>query len=326
MALIDEITLHIKAGNGGNGIVAWRHEKGRDKAGPGGGNGGAGGSVYVRAVRNVGLLARYRSQKDFAAGRGHDGMNWSKQGHSGDDLTIDLPLGCIIRNMTTDQTLELLEDGKPVLLLKGGNGGLGNEYFKGSTNRAPKQSTPGKVGEEADFFIELQLVADVGLIGLPNAGKSSLLNAITNADAKVGDYQFTTLEPNLGDFHGFILADIPGLIEGASEGKGLGVKFLRHIERTKILFHCISAEHFDDLASVYEVIRNELSSYDDSLAKKTEIVVLTKIDTVSPDQLKKARAAVKKLKLENPSLEVSVVDDESLKKFKTSIAKILQKK
>jgi len=325
MALIDEITLHIKAGTGGSGIVAWRHEKGRDHAGPGGGNGGAGGSVYVRAVRNVGLLARYRSEKNFSAGRGFDGMNWSKQGKSGEDLTIDLPLGCVITNTTTGQKMDLLEDGKPVLLLQGGNGGLGNEYFKGSINRSPKQSTPGKPGEEGDFFIELQLVADIGLIGLPNAGKSSLLNAITNAAAKVGDYEFTTLEPNLGDFHGFILADIPGLIEGASEGKGLGVKFLRHIERTKILFHCISAENHEKIPEVYKVIRNELASYDEALAKKTEIVVLTKTDLISPEQLKKARAALKKLKLVEPFLEVSVADDELLKSFKTSLTKILNK-
>jgi GTPase len=321
MAFIDEITLRMKAGDGGNGVVAWRHEKGRDHAGPGGGNGGAGGNVYIRAVRNIGLLHRYRSEKEFVAERGCDGMNWSKQGKSGKDITIDLPLGSILTNTTTGQKVELINDGETVLLLKGGNGGLGNEYFKGSINRSPKQSTAGKPGEEANFFIELELVADAGLIGLPNAGKSSLLNELTNASVKVGDYQFTTLEPNLGDFYGQILADIPGLIEGASIGKGLGVKFLRHIRRTKILLHCISCEN-EDFNAVYKVIRNELSEYDKMLAEKQEVIVITKTDLIDTDVLTKR---IKKLKSKNPILTVSTIDSKSLEVFKKKLSAILQK-
>ena len=310
----------MKAGDGGNGVVAWRHEKGRDHAGPGGGNGGAGGNVYIRAVRNVGLLHRYRSEKEFVAGRGFDGMNWSKQGKSGQDITIDLPLGCILTNTTTGQKVELINDGETVMLLKGGNGGFGNEYFKGSINRAPKQSTPGKPGEDANFFIELQLVADAGLIGLPNAGKSSLLNKLTNASSKVGDYQFTTLEPNLGDFYGYILADIPGLIEGASTGKGLGVKFLRHIRRTKILLHCISSEN-EDFNEAYKIIRNELSEYDKTLVEKQEIIIITKTDLIAPAVLAKK---IKKLKTKNPILTVSTTDSASLEIFKKKLIAILE--
>lgn len=320
MAFIDEITLRMKAGDGGDGIVAWLHEKGRDHAGPGGGNGGAGGSVYVHAVRDIGLLHRYRSEKEFLAGRGHDGMNWLKQGKSGEDITIDLPLGSILTNTTTGQSIELINDNETILLLKGGNGGLGNEHFKGSTNRTPKQFTPGKLGEDATFFIELQLVAEAGLIGLPNAGKSSLLNELTNASAKVGDYQFTTLEPNLGDFYGHILADIPGLIEGASTGKGLGVKFLRHIRRTKILLHCISSEN-EDFNDVYKVIRNELSEYDKMLAEKQEIIVITKTDLTDPDVLAKK---IKKLKSKNPVLTVSTIDSAALAVFKKELDALLK--
>jgi GTP-binding protein len=320
MAFIDEITLRMKAGDGGNGVVAWRHEKGIDHAGPGGGNGGAGGSVYVRAVRNVGLLHRYRSEKVFAAGRGHDGMNWNKQGKGGDDIVVDLPIGCILTNTTTGQKTELVNDNETILLLQGGKGGLGNEYYKTSVNRSPKQSTPGKQGEEANFFIELQLVADAGLIGLPNAGKTSLLNELTNASAKVGDYQFTTIEPNLGDFYGYILADIPGLIEGASAGKGLGVKFLRHIRRTKILLHCISSEN-EDFNLAYKVIRNELSEYDKTLAEKQEIIVFTKTDLVEPEVLIKK---IKKFKSKNTVLMVSTIDSQSLATFKKGLSSLLK--
>ncbi|MEY2664270.1 MAG: GTPase ObgE, GTP-binding protein [Candidatus Parcubacteria bacterium] len=243
MAFIDEITIHAKAGSGGDGVVLWRHERAKEFSGAAGGNGGNGGDVFIRAVRDLSILNRYRNTKDFEGGRGGDGMRNSMHGADGTDITIDLPIGSIVKDMRTGRIVQLITDGEIVRILKGGRGGLGNEHFKASTNVTPMQCTPGKLGEEADFHIELELVADGGLIGLPNAGKSSLLNELTNADAKVGSYQFTTLEPNLGALPGgFILADIPGLIEGASEGRGLGIKFLRHVKRTRMLFHLVSLE------------------------------------------------------------------------------------
>lgn len=222
MAFVDEMRIHMRAGNGGRGIVSWLHEKGKEYGGPAGGDGGNGGNVYVKAVRDIGILAKYRHEKEFSAEKGENGKSKSMHGRNGDDCEILLPVGSVVTNLSTKKTVELLVEGERVLLLNGGRGGYGNEHFKGSKNIRPYEWTPGKPGEEADFFIELRLVADAGLIGLPNAGKSSLLNELTNATAKIGNYQFTTLEPNLGDFYGYILADIPGLIEGASEGKGLG--------------------------------------------------------------------------------------------------------
>ena len=243
MAFIDELAFHVKAGNGGNGVVRWRHERGKNFSGAAGGNGGKGGDVYVRAIRDLGILASYRNTKEFEAVKGEDGMRNSMHGGDGKDLIIDLPIGSIITDLRTKRQFNLIEENETIKILNGGRGGLGNEHFKASTNVTPLQSTPGTKGEEADFHIELELVADAGLIGLPNAGKSSLLNALTNARAQVGSYAFTTLEPNLGALKGgFILADIPGLIEGASEGKGLGHKFLRHIKRTKVVLHLISLE------------------------------------------------------------------------------------
>ena len=242
MAFIDEMKFHAKAGRGGVGVVRWRHEFSKEFSGASGGNGGRGGDVRVRAVRDLGILQRYRNTKEFDAEKGEDGMKDSRHGRNGEDLIIDLPIGSIITDHRTGYTFQLLEEGENVRILKGGSGGLGNEYFKASTNTTPMESTNGYDGEEGDFSIELELVADAGFIGLPNAGKSSLLNVLTNADAKVGSYAFTTLEPNLGALYNFVLADIPGLIEGASEGKGLGHKFLRHVRRTKILFHLISLE------------------------------------------------------------------------------------
>lgn len=318
MAFIDEATFHISAGAGGDGVVRWRHEKGKEYSGAAGGNGGNGGDVYVRAIRDLNILASYRNTKEFKAPDGDDGMRSSMFGKHGDDLYIDLPIGAIVTDSRTNRSFNLLTDGEEVRILKGGRGGLGNEHFKASTNVRPMESTEGKPGEEADFHIELELVADGGLIGLPNAGKSSLLNALTNADVKVGNYQFTTLEPNLGALAGgFILADIPGLIEGASEGKGLGHKFLRHIKRTKVLFHCISVENEDALA-VHTTIRKELSDFDKSLVEKREIVILTKTDMSTPEKLKELK------KVFPDALTVTILDDASVKELKDNIVKLLR--
>ncbi|MEK7088000.1 MAG: GTPase ObgE [Patescibacteria group bacterium] len=322
MALVDEITLHLKAGDGGNGIVSWLHEKGREFMGPAGGDGGKGGDVYLRAVRDIGRLASYRYGNLFTAERGKNGEGKSRHGRNGTDIELDVPVGSVVTNNATGRVYELLNEGERVMMLRGGRGGFGNEHFKSSRNVRPLQSTPGKEGEEATFHVELRLIADAGLIGFPNAGKSSLLNELTAAHAKVGSYAFTTLEPNLGAFRGFILADIPGLIEGAGEGRGLGVKFLRHIARTRLLLHCISLEE-KSLLKVYTTVRKELGSHSEDLVTKKEVIVLTKADATDAKGIKKAITALKK-KNKN-ILAVSIIDDALLKSFKEKLLKILQK-
>ena len=311
MAFIDEIQFHAKAGNGGKGVVRWRHERGKEFAGAAGGNGGKGGDVYVRAVRDINILSRHKAVKIFSASNGRDGQNLSMQGGSGEDRTIDLPIGSVVTNLNSKRVVELIEDGQVSKILHGGRGGLGNEYFKASTNVRPEQSTPGMDGEEAGFEVELDLIADAGLIGLPNAGKSSLLNALTNAEAKVGNYAFTTLDPNLGALAGgYILADLPGLIDGAAEGKGLGYKFLRHVKRTKMLLHLVSLEN-EDVEAAYTSVRHELEKYGNGLDEKKETIILTKTDMVTSAIVKKARKVLGKHNKD--ILEVTILDDSSVK-------------
>ncbi|MCR4283960.1 MAG: GTPase ObgE [Parcubacteria group bacterium] len=324
MAFIDEMKIHMEAGRGGDGVVRWRHEKGKEFAGPAGGNGGRGGSVYAVAIRDVHILSRYRAKKEFKAERGQDGGSDSLFGVAGKDLEILLPVGSIITNLKTGKKISLQEEGEKVLLLKGGNGGKGNEVYKSSVNRSPKNWTPGKQGEEADFFIEIELIADIGLIGLPNAGKTSLLNSLTSAKGKIGDYPFTTLEPNLGECFGYIISDIPGLIEGASLGKGLGHKFLRHIKRTKMLVHLISLEN-DNPVKTYQTVRKELKEYDPELMTKKEVVVLTKTDIINDSvYIKKIIAKMKKI---NPKVfTVSLYDDDKVKELKETLLKEVSEK
>jgi GTP-binding protein len=322
MAFIDELKLNIKAGNGGHGVVRWLHEKGKEFMGPAGGNGGHGADVYARAIRDIGVLNNYKNLKEIVAPRGEDGGKKSCHGADGKDLYIDFPVGSIITNIQTGGKVFLDKEGETKLLAKGGKGGLGNENFKSSTNQRPDQFSLGKPGEEFDFFIEVELVADAGLVGLPNAGKSSIINELTNAKSKVGAYQFTTLEPALGEMYGYILADIPGLIEGASEGKGLGDKFLRHIKRTKILLHCLSLES-DNLVRDYKIIRKELKAYSEELALKKEVIILTKTDMVDKKSL---ASSLKKISKLNPDiLTVTILDDESVKNLKDELIKMFRK-
>ncbi len=323
MAFVDELTIHLSAGKGGDGVMRLRHEKGKEFAGPSGGDGGKGGDVYVVGTRDLGLLFKYRHAKEFHAEPGEAGKKDSLHGANGEDLVIKFPVGSIITNKTTGKVIQILNEGDPVLILKGGDGGFGNEHFKSSTNQTPDKVTLGYPAEQGDFYIELQLVVDVGFAGFPNAGKSSLLNVLTNASAKVGAYQFTTLEPNLGAFYGYILADIPGLIEGAAEGKGLGHKFLRHIKRTKMIAHLISLENEDVLAA-YKTIRTELEAYDHELAAKDEIILLTKTDMVDEETVEKAKKSLAKLK--KPVFTISVYDDPAIKIFADQFVKILRDK
>ncbi|KKT19130.1 MAG: GTPase obg [Candidatus Nomurabacteria bacterium GW2011_GWF2_43_8] len=330
MAFIDEMTIYAEAGRGGDGVVRWRREKFVPKGGPAGGDAGRGGNFYALAVRDVHALSRYKAKKSFSAERGEDGGKKSLHGKSGDDFILELPVGSIITNLDTEEKWQLTEEGQKILLLRGGYGGFGNEHFKSSTNTAPRQSREGAPGEKGNFKIELELFADVGLIGLPNAGKTSILNSLTNAQAKVGDYAFTTLDPNLGDFYGYIIADIPGLIEGASEGKGLGVKFLRHIKRTKMLVHLVSFESSNIMKS-YKEVRKELKKYDkklnlgkDGLSFKKEIIILSKSDMVS--DLKVITKKVKDFqKISKNVFTISLFDDRLVKKLNDALIKILRK-
>ncbi len=323
MAFIDEMKVFMKAGKGGDGVVRWRREKFIEFGGPSGGDGGRGGSIRIVGSRDISLLSKYIHKKEFVAESGDAGGSKSLTGKSGEDLIVPFPIGSVITNTLTGKVVEIMHESDDILLLQGGHGGMGNEHFKSATNQTPQEFTRGTEGKEGNFHIELRLVADVGFVGLPNAGKSSLLNALTNATAKIGAYQFTTLEPNLGAFFGYILADIPGLIEGASEGKGLGHKFLRHITRTKMIAHLISLEN-EDLMKTYKTIRKELETYSDELAGKDEIIILTKTDMVDDKAVADAKKTMEKLG--KPIFTISVINDEQMKSFRDELTKLLRAK
>jgi GTP-binding protein len=319
--LIDDVNVRISAGHGGKGAVAFN--KNLMSLGPAGGGGGLGGSVYAEGVSDLSALGQFRFKKEFSAEDGQEGRGQFRDGHDGKDLVLKVPVGTIAHNLTNETDVEVEHVGERVLLAKGGKGGKGNFLFRSSRNTTPKQSQPGLPGESFAFRLELKFIADVGFVGLPNVGKSSLLNELTNAKSKVANYAFTTLEPNLGTYYELILADIPGLIEGSSEGKGLGTRFLRHIERTRTLFHFISAESPTPVAD-YKTIRAELGAYSKALLKKPEHLFLTKSDVVDEKQLKSILAKLKKI--DPKVIAISIIDEESLKKVQKLLNGIKAKK
>lgn len=315
----DEVKIKVIAGRGGDGVVAFNKIK--MHLGPTGGKGGNGGNVYFEGVSNLSALNKYKHKKEYSAENGQNGKSDNSEGSSGKDLILTVPIGSVLHNQKEKKDLEIIKVGQKILVAKGGAGGRGNFFFRGPTNTSPKEKELGKIGEELDFFIELRFIADIGFIGLPSAGKSSLLNELTSAKAKVGAYDFTTLEPNLGVMDGVIIADIPGLIEGASEGRGLGMKFLRHIQRTKILVHCVSLES-DDPKRDYEIIRKELEKYSKELTIKKEIILLTKADLVENEIIEQK---IKKMKKINPQVcVVSIHDQEKIDELKKILLEALK--
>lgn len=320
--LVDKITIKCQAGKGGDGVVRWRKEKFIDRGGPYGGNGGRGGDLYFRAVRDVYGLRKYDDNGTYIAEAGASGGTKLMDGPAGKDLILDIPVGSIVYSKEYDMTTRFDHEGEIKLMLHGGNGGYGNNHFKSSTNRTPLESTPGGKGEYATFEIEVEMIAKAGFIGFPNAGKSTLLNMLTRAQAKTANYAFTTLEPNLGDFYGFILADLPGLIEGAADGKGLGHKFLKHVRRTEILVHLVSAENEDVVAS-YDAIRAELKKFDPELITKKEIVLLSKSDMAEPKEVEKKIQLLKK-HTSSEVTSISLYEDEQVKTFAQNFLKVLE--
>lgn len=319
--LIDDVRIKVTAGHGGRGAVAFNKVK--MSLGPVGGSGGRGGSIYAISVSDLSALNQFQHKKEFEAEDGFYGRDQFRDGHDGKDLILKVPVGTVIHNLEQKTEVEITQIGERVLLAKGGNGGKGNFHFRSSTNTTPKQFQLGLPGEEFEFKLELKLIADVGFVGFPNVGKSSLLNELTKAQSKVANYPFTTLEPNLGVYYELILADIPGLIEGSSSGKGLGIKFLRHIERTKILFHFVSAES-ENPAQDYKTIRKELGAFNNALLKKPEYLFLSKSDMASLVEIRKKLENLKKV---NPKvIAISIYDDESLETIKKILNEIKEDK
>jgi len=309
--LIDTANVIFKGGDGGNGKVSFR----KNMKGPDGGNGGDGGNLFVVAKSDLKLLNQFTREDTFSAEKGIPGGSNQRHGKNGSDLEIYLPVGTsIIERETNRELYDLTEEGQRILICKGGKGGLGNWEFRSSDNPVPRKAEPGKKGQIKELVLSLKLIADFGLIGLPNAGKSSLLNELTGAHEKIANYPFTTLAPALGVFEHKVLADIPGLIEGASNGRGLGIGFLKHIEKVKVLLHCISCESTDFLKD-YQTVRNELGTFNPKLLEKKEIILLTKTDLVDPIYIKEAK---KKLADKSDQIvPVSINDWNSIENLKT---------
>ena len=291
MKFLDQVKIYVKAGNGGDGSPSFRREKFIEYGGPDGGDGGSGGSVILKSEQNLNTLIDYRYQQHHKAKRGENGSGQNRTGKGGEDLILKVPLGTqVFEEDNKTLIYDFTKIGEEFIAASGGRGGLGNTRFKSSTNRAPRKYTKGTLGEEFTIWLQLKTIAEIGIIGLPNAGKSSLLAAITNANPKIANYQFTTLNPNLGvasyDDKEITIADIPGLVEGAHKGTGLGIQFLKHIERCKSLLHMIDVTN-DDLKKSYKQIKNELKKYSDKLSKKKELVVLNKVDLIDNNEVKK---------------------------------------
>ena len=322
MKFLDQVKIYVKAGNGGDGSPSFRREKFIEFGGPDGGDGGKGGSVILKAERNLNTLVDYRFQQHHKAKRGENGSGQNRTGKNGEDLVLKVPLGTqVFEEDNKTLIFDFMNIEEKFIVASGGKGGLGNTRFKSSTNRAPRKFTKGFIGEEFVIWLQLKTIADIGIIGLPNAGKSSLLAALTNANPKIANYKFTTLNPNLGvtkyDNKEITIADIPGLVEGAHKGTGLGIKFLKHIERCKSLLHLIDITN-DDLKKSYKQIKNELKSYSTKLSKKKELVILNKVDLMDNKDLKKIIKEFSK-NTNSEVLTLTTFEKKSISKIKSKL-------
>ena len=326
----DYVKVFVTSGNGGKGSVHLHKEKFIAKGGPDGGDGGRGGHIIIRGNKNLWTLIHFKFQKHFRAGHGGDGGRSRSTGADGQDVYLDVPLGTIVKDVITNEVLfEITFDKEEVIVLKGGKGGLGNWHFRSATNQTPRYAQPGIPGEEKEILLELKVLADVGLVGFPNAGKSTLLSAITSAKPKIGDYPFTTLKPNLGivqyrDFQSFVIADIPGIIEGASEGKGLGHYFLRHIERNSILLFLIPADS-KNIIDEYHILLNELKKYNPQLLDKERIIAISKTDMLDNELQNAIEKEIRNANLDIPYLFISSVAHKGLVELKDKLWHLLQK-